>query len=125
MKIKLLLLCGWLTLGWFALALAEAEAPARSLDELETRLEQLLEEHAVPGMRFTVISPEGIRATGLGLADRAGERPATAETCFRQGSISKSFVSLAVLELAEGGWLELEAPVHTLLPDSGARRASD
>ncbi len=93
--------------------------PGQNLDLLEARLVEILNEHNVPGMSFSVIAPTGARATGLGLADRQGNQPATAETCFRQGSISKSFVALAALKLAEEGRLDLNAPVHTLLPESG------
>ncbi|ANM30036.1 hypothetical protein ABI59_11330 [Acidobacteria bacterium Mor1] len=120
MRIMLLLLCGLWTLGAASPVLAKTyEAPAANLDVLEARLVEILNEHNVPGMSFSVIAPTGARATGLGLAARQGNQPATAQTCFRQGSISKSFVALAALKLAEEGRLDLNAPVHTLLPDSG------
>ncbi len=42
-------------------------------------------------------------AAGLGVADRASGRPATADTLFRIGSITKSFTALAVLRYVEAG----------------------
>ena len=54
---------------------------------------------------------------GLGKADVADDRAATAETRFRIGSTSKGFVSLAVLMLVEQGKLSLEDSVHKLAPE--------
>src|SRR5207302_8403853 len=56
-------------------------------------------------------------ARGFGLADPKAKRPATAETVYRVGSVSKLFTDLAVMRLVERGELDLDAPVTKYLPD--------
>ncbi len=53
---------------------------------------------------------------GLGYAELASRRPVTADTTFQIGSIGKSMTALAVLQLAQAGRLDLNAPVSTHLP---------
>src|SRR5207302_5125243 len=56
-------------------------------------------------------------ARGFGLADPKAKRPATAETVYRVGSVSKLFTDIAVMRLVEQGRLDLDAPVTKYLPD--------
>ena len=53
---------------------------------------------------------------GLGYADLAARRPVTAGTTFQIGSIGKSMTALAVLQLAQAGRLDLDAPFSAHLP---------
>jgi CubicO group peptidase (beta-lactamase class C family) len=53
----------------------------------------------------------------LGVADVASGRSTTPETLFRIGSVSKAFVSLAILMLVNQGKLSLDDPVHKLAPE--------
>lgn len=53
---------------------------------------------------------------GLGYAELASRRPVTADTTFQIGSIGKSMTALAVLQLAQAGRLDLNAPVSAHLP---------
>jgi len=62
-----------------------------------------------------------VYARGFGLADVASGRPATAETCYRIASISKSFTAVAVLQLAAKGKLRLDDPIQRHLPWFRAR----
>ena len=48
---------------------------------------------------------------------RRRRRPATAETVYRVGSVSKLFTDVAVMQLVEQGELDLDAPVTKYLPD--------
>lgn len=54
---------------------------------------------------------------GLGKADVSNNRPATPETLFRIGSVSKAFVSLSILKLVNEKKLSLTDPVHKLVPE--------
>ena len=77
-----------------------------------------LKEMHIPGMSVAIVHRDGPQwVTGLGLADVASNRAATAETLFRIGSTSKAFASLAILRLADQGKLSLEDPVHKLVPE--------
>jgi CubicO group peptidase (beta-lactamase class C family) len=60
---------------------------------------------------------EVLWAAGIGLADVAAGMPATADTLFRVGSISKSFVSLSVLMLQEEARLDLNDRLRDLAPE--------
>jgi CubicO group peptidase (beta-lactamase class C family)/D-alanyl-D-alanine dipeptidase len=56
-------------------------------------------------------------AKGFGVANPKKNSPATAETVYRVGSVSKLFTDLAVMQLVERGVLDLDAPVTRYLPD--------
>ena len=72
----------------------------------------------VPGMSIAIVHRDGPEwVAGLGKADLANDRTATATTLFRIGSVSKGFVSLAVLMLVDEGKLSLEDPVQKLAPE--------
>ena len=53
----------------------------------------------------------------FGLADRAFAVPAAPDTRYRVGSVTKLFTSVLILQLAEQGRLDLEAPLRSALPD--------
>lgn len=76
-----------------------------------------LQKHQVPGLSIALVDDQRvIWAQGYGLADVANQVPATADTLYRAGSISKLFTGAAVLTLAEQGKLDIDQPVSTYLP---------
>ncbi len=96
----------------------DAAPPPRTRAELEARIQAIMKEERIPGVGLAVIAPDGSSwAAGLGVADVASGRPATAETLFRIGSITKNFVALSVLMLVEEGRLSLDDEVKKLVPD--------
>ena len=52
---------------------------------------------------------------GFGYADAEAKQPATADTLYRVGSISKLFTDTAAMQLEESGKLNLDEPVQKLL----------
>ena len=97
---------------------APAPLPARDTAQLQQRLAQILKDHHVPGMGVALIQHRSVLwSAGIGLADVATSKMATADTLFRVGSISKMFVSLAVLKLVETGQLDLQTPIRDLAPE--------
>ena len=56
-------------------------------------------------------------AGGVGKADLATNRDVTADTMFRIGSITKSFVALSLLKLQEQGKVGLDAKVAEVVPE--------
>ncbi len=56
-------------------------------------------------------------AKGYGLADIENDVPATAETVYRIGSITKQFTSASVMQLVEAGEIGLDDPMTKYLPD--------
>ena len=70
----------------------------------------------VPGMAIAIVVGDEVRiATGLG-EDSAG-RPMTANTVFLINSISKSVTATALMQLVDSGWLDLDSPVATYVPE--------
>jgi CubicO group peptidase (beta-lactamase class C family) len=78
---------------------------------------QHMRETGAPGLTLSVASREGtLRVSTYGLADlKTGARVEPA-TLFEIGSISKSFVAIALLQLRDEGKLDLRKPVAQYLP---------
>ncbi len=69
---------------------------------------------------FSIALVDGQRivwAQGFGYADPDKKIPATAETVYRIGSVSKLFTDIGVMQLVERGELDLDAPIQKYLPD--------
>lgn len=60
---------------------------------------------------------EVVWAQGFGFADQAAQRPATAETLYEIGSVSKVFTATAVMQQVEQGRLALDRPIQEFIPD--------
>jgi CubicO group peptidase (beta-lactamase class C family) len=90
------------------------QAAYQRLDEYIARH---MSEVGAPGMTLALANRNGLlRTSQYGFADvKAGVR-VSPETLFEIGSISKSFVAMAVLQLAEEGKLDLHKPVTSYLP---------
>ena len=72
----------------------------------------------LPALSIALVDDQRIVwARGFGFADAAGTVPASADTVYRVGSVSKLFTDLAVMQLVEQGRLDLDAPVSRLLPE--------
>ena len=96
----------------------EKPKPAQSIDELRQQIEKILKDTHTNGVSVAIVHKDGPEwVTGLGMADLAGNRAATADTLFRIGSTSKAFVSLSILMLVDQGKLSLDDPLHTLAPE--------
>ncbi|MEX0977301.1 MAG: serine hydrolase domain-containing protein, partial [Pirellulales bacterium] len=77
-----------------------------------------LERGILPGVSVAwVVDGQLVHAAGYGQADWQRGSPATAETIYRAGSISKLFNAVAAMQLAEQGKLDLDAPIEDALPD--------
>jgi CubicO group peptidase (beta-lactamase class C family) len=88
---------------------ASPPTPA-TLDEFRAAAEQIVRETAVPGAGLALVRPTGIEwVGGVGLADREQGIPIT-------GSISKTFVAIALVQQYEDDALDLEASVAELAP---------
>src|ERR1700676_4470414 len=96
----------------------EEPAPPKTLEELQKAIKNELERNHVPGAGVALVSRgEVLWCGGIGDADLASKRPVTCDTEFRVGSISKTFVALALLKLQEEGKINLEARLHDVAPE--------
>lgn len=99
-------------------SIAPAERYAEVAEALRAAIRGELATHQIPGFAIALVDgTQTVWAEGFGHADLAGTRPATADTLFRVGSVSKVFTALAVMQLVEAGKLDLDAPVTDYLPD--------
>jgi serine beta-lactamase-like protein LACTB len=85
---------------------------------LERFIEGQVADKDIPALSVALVDGQRIVwARGFGLADPKERVPATAETVYRVGSVSKLFTDIAVMQLVEQGRLDLDAPVTRYLPD--------
>ncbi len=105
-----------------ALAAQERVGPRPDYAPAAAALEQLIT-HELATKRIPAISialvddREIVWATGFGWARPRDSVPATAETVYRTGSVSKMLTNLAVMHLVEEGKLDLDVPVTQYLPE--------
>lgn len=80
-------------------------------------LHALLEQQGAPSLAVAVVH-QGRRvvAQGQGWANLEWRVPATSETVYQIGSVTKPFTALAVLMLVQEGRLALDAPLGSFLP---------
>jgi CubicO group peptidase (beta-lactamase class C family) len=64
-----------------------------------------------------VSGPRLVWAKSFGLADIEGRVPATPDTIYRIGSMTKPFTALMLLQLVERGKVHLSEPVETYFPE--------
>jgi len=71
----------------------------------------------IPGFAVAVaVDGKIVWSEAFGYADLEAKRPATPETQFRIGSVSKPLTADAVAQLYEAGKLDLDAPVQRYVP---------
>lgn len=104
-----------------AIAQAEAARGAALPDPVAREVEALVRRYAeardVPGLSIGVVDDGRLAwSAGFGLADVENDVPATARTVYRTASIGKPMTAVAVLQLAERGLLDLDAPVRRHCP---------
>jgi len=96
--------------------------PAQERSDIVTIVDsvgiQAIEKDGVVGMSIGVALGEDVSySQGYGLANAELKVPASAETVYRIGSISKEFTAAAILLLQEDGALDLDDPLTKFLPD--------
>jgi len=118
-------LLGAVTLAGPAVLPAPAPAPAigpradhaAAVARLEAFVTEQMREKSLPAFSLALVDDQEIVwARGFGLADPDRKLPATAETVYRVGSVSKLFTDLGVMRLVEQGRLDLDAPVTKYVP---------
>ena len=85
---------------------------AEAIDRIDSLVRDRLREDELPGLSLAVTDGDGLRyAQGYGSRDLASNAPATSETVYGIGSVSKSFAATAVADLVDAGELSFEDPV--------------
>lgn len=85
-----------------------------------------MKKHDVKGLSIALVDDQQIVwAEGFGYADVAQKIPATPETAYRIGSISKVVTALEVMKLAEMGKIGLDRPLVDYVPEFSIRSRYD
>ena len=84
---------------------------------IESHVPEMMRDAKMPGFAIAVVQ-DGVTiyAEGFGARDPARGLPATPDTLFGIGSITKSFVAISILQLAAQGKLGLDDPVSEHIP---------
>ena len=99
----------------------DARAQSDRFQPAYKRIDEFISRHMIemgaPGMTLTIADRTGLlRTSQYGFADLKTGVRVGAQTLFEIGSISKSFVAIAMLQLADEGKIDLHKPVTSYLP---------
>ncbi|MBK5570547.1 serine hydrolase, partial [Ensifer sp. SSB1] len=88
---------------------------AASIELFEDLIRYEVEDKAIPSISYALVDRDGVLAEGhVQRHDRHFEMGK--DTCFRIGSITKTFTSLAIMQLVEKGLVDIDVDVSTYLP---------
>ncbi|MBV9864379.1 MAG: beta-lactamase family protein [Abitibacteriaceae bacterium] len=104
----LLCMCGY--------AQQPREFSAAQVAQIQQQVQAVMEQEKIPALSLAIISQRGQMSAGYGQADVANALAATASTKYRLASLSKPITAVAVMQLAEKGELDLDAPVQKYVP---------
>lgn len=86
-------------------------------NDLDGVLQEIMLRWDVPGMAIGIVKGDEVAyAKTFGVQSLETQTPVTLDTIFCVQSISKTFVATAVMQLAERGKLDLDAPIVQYLP---------
>lgn len=81
-------------------------------DKLDQHMQHLVSENKFPGINIGIWVKDKLQWKGsFGLADKATQEPMTLDHYVRIGSITKTFVGVATLQLVDEGKIKLDDPV--------------
>lgn len=96
---------------------AQSAAVQPVFAKLDEFIARHMRETGAPGLTLALANRDGlIRVSTYGFADTKANLRVVPETMFEIGSISKSFVSLTLMQLRDEGKLDLNKPIAEYLP---------
>lgn len=105
--------------------LAEHPEVRSAIDLLEAWVEAQRAQRELPGLSIGIVHDQAlVWARGFGWADVARGEPATPDTLYRIGSVTKLFTATAILILRDAGRLRLDDPLTDHLPWFAMKSAS-
>lgn len=105
-------------LGFVVLA-ALAGCPSPETQDLDAFIRQEMHRTHIPGLAALTFNKDGVLwSHGYGSANIKDDRSVSVDTLFQLASISKLVTSTAVMQLVEGGKVDLDADIDEYLPFS-------
>jgi CubicO group peptidase (beta-lactamase class C family) len=84
----------------------------KPLEIIEGMVTTIMQQMKIPGLSLTVVeNGKTIYTKGIGARSLKGNLPATPDTLYGIGSVTKSFTCIAIMQLAEQGKLKIDDPV--------------
>lgn len=120
-KVRWRIVTTLLPLAWLvAASCAPGQTTTFSPDRqarIESAISKFMAASNAPGVSVAVVQGgEFVWSGGFGMADLENSVPATADTLYRLGSVSKPITAIAALVLSERGQLDLDAPIQKYCP---------
>ncbi|MFJ8469850.1 serine hydrolase domain-containing protein [Streptomyces swartbergensis] len=95
------------------------DSAGRKLDlaHWQARLDELRARHHVPAASLAILVGGGVHELASGVLHRKTGVEATTDSVFQMGSIAKVYTATLIMQLADSGQLDLDAPVVDVLPE--------
>lgn len=87
------------------------------MTRLEARVAELLAEYGIPSAAIGVLHDGQLTEFAVGVRNVETREPATTDTVYQCGSMTKTWTALAFMQLVDEGKVELDEPVRSYLPD--------
>lgn len=84
--------------------------------QIQARVSELLAEYGIPSAAIAVLDDGEISDFAVGVKNVSTGEPATTNTIYQCGSMSKTWTALAFMQLVDEGKVGLDEPVRTYLP---------
>src|SRR6516164_2393457 len=88
-----------------------------NVTRLQARVSELLAEYRIPSAAIGVLQDGAITDFAVGVKNLSTGEPATTDTIYQCGSMTKTWTALAFMQLVDEGKVGLDEPVRTYLPD--------
>lgn len=114
-------LSAWIVLSLSVPGLLHGQDPGGGYRPVITILREFIQQEMqdknIPALSVALVEDQTIIwAEGFGFADPEKKIPATHETLYRAGSVSKLFTDIGIMQLVERGEIDLDAPITRYLP---------
>ena len=95
----------------------EAQLDPEMITEIEAIVEDMMEATGLPGFALGVVKDGApVYAQGFGVANVETNEPVTPQTVFQLAEVTMAPTTLAMLQLADAGEIDLDAPITEYLP---------
>ncbi len=89
-----------------------------TIEKTSSYINSAISQYNLVGLSIALVDNDRIVwSQGFGFADKEQKTPATADTVFMIGSVSKTLTTAALLNLYDKGLVELDAPITGYLPE--------
>lgn len=90
---------------------------ANTIAQMTPYIESSMAQGNVTGLSIALVDGQNVVwSRGFGYADKEANVPASADTIYEIGSLSKTFTATAIMRLVEEGRIDIDQPLTTYLP---------